>query len=473
MVLSRRSKKDGAAAVSAPIAERPVAVHAGDGVTAFRRRATTQVADGDLPAEAFRRKGVETVTIPGRQQAEWIADAIERTLALPLTASIYILDHHLLTALSEHVETSVDLDALARHPDGFAMAFERMASAAASRFAWFAATGQRMATRIETESAILRTKTREEIAARFEGVPPARLDPVPTADVAVRDWIEDMLRGEAVAIGAGLVPPATIARIACRSDLPTVHVRPEGGARVRIAFPAYHPDLLDTERHVTRAAHFTTLSRQIVHARLTALPGFDEAADRTRMQQEWTDLLERALAVEEIRQLSGLASSTGIDEDVALSDVILHPNDRGMGFTAILHVFGDRVCRLTGDGGEAMVADEWSEGCGPGDIEALDNYVAATGEPRDDGQSPDSFAMRVMDIITTHAMVEAYLDAREGHAVFGIEGQQGEAIHFEPIPQGSTREDVIDAYRDMAPRAVSLDDLTDLEAAELWMALSV
>lgn len=464
-------KKDEAPAPPAEIAAKPATVHDGHAVKAFRTRAVQAVAAGTLPPEAFRHKGAETAPGEGAARTAWINAAIDRALALPLTCAVYALDHHFLTALSEHVEENVDLDELARHPDGFCMAFERMATAVASRHAWYAATGERAERRIELETEILRDLDRKEVVMRFELTPPARVEGVPIADISLREWIADMLRGEAIAIAAGLVPPTDVARIACVSRLPTVHVRPEDGSRIAVSFPGYHPDLLDRARHHDRATHLGSLSRQIVLSRFTALPGFDSAATLTRGQDEWTMLIERALLVEEVREVSGIALIPAHDEDVELIDVELRPDDDGMGFSGILHVFGDRVCRLTGTGDGSMFGDEWTEGCSSEDIDTLDGFIAATGEPREDGEMPDSLAMRILDIVAVHTLIEAYMHEREGHAIFALETPDGDILHYEPIHEGQTLAEVVEAFRSTAPRAVSLDDLEDLEAAELWLSL--
>ena len=466
-------RKDDAPAPVAAIPAKPAAVHDGMRMKAFRRSAAQAVASGSLPAESFRRTGKDADGAPpaGPQREAWINDAIDRTLGLPILSSVYVLDHHFLTALSEHVEEDVDLDELARHPDGFCMAFERMATAIAARHAWYAATGDRLEERIAVETDILWNGTREDALARFEITPPARVDAMPAADMGLREWIVDMLRGEAVAIAGGLVPPADVARIACRSQLPVVHVRRPDGRPTPITFPGYHPDLHDPRRHDERAAHLASLSRQIVLNRFTELPGFDVAAGAAYGRDEWETLVRRALLVEEVRNLSGLSMLIGDDEEVELEDVQLLPDSEGMGFSAILHVFGDRVCRITATGDGDMVADEWTEGATREDLDALDTYIAATGEPRDDGETPDSLAMRLLDIVTVHAMVAEYRREAEAAVLFGIEGPGGETLHAEPIPEGWTREAVTEAYLARAPHAVPLDRLDDLSAAELWSSL--
>lgn len=450
--------------------EAPAGVNAGDRIRTFRRDAAQAVASGSLPPESFKR--AQDAAIPADPQARsaWIAASIDRTLGLPVTSTVYALTPEFLEALSRHVEKDVDLEALARAPEGFCMAFERMASGHASRCAWFAAGPERALARIAIETEALRDASHGEIAARFERTPAARVDPIPATDVALRDWLSDMLHGEAAAISAGLVPPADAIRAAFLSNLPVEHARPADGSRIPLAFRAFHPALHNPSRHADRTGHLSGLARETVMARFADVPGFEARAARTWAIDDWRALIAEALLAEEIRVLSGLAVASGPAEEVELTDVVLA--DGGAGFAATLHVFGERVCRIACDAEGEMVADEWSEGCSVADLDALDAYVTATGEPRDGGTTPDTLAMRIMDIVLTHAMVAAYREASVGNALFAVHQDGGVALHKEPIDHEEDRERVVRAFASHSPGCIPLDSLDEIDAAELWMTLN-
>jgi hypothetical protein len=451
--------------------EAPKGVTAGACVSAFRRAAVQAVADGTIPAEAFRRKADESVPGDPQSRGAWVTAAIDRTLTLPVTSTVYSVTPEFLTELSRHVEESVDLEALARSSEGFCMAFERMASGHAARCAWFVSGPERTLRRISLETENLLDLTPEQVAARFSRTPASRLDAVPPSGIAMRSWISDMLHGEAAAISAGLMPPADVMAIAFSSHIPVEHVRADGGTRTSLTVAAFHPAVFDPARHDERTDHLSGLARDILLSRFADIPGFEERASRAWGGGDWRALVAEALLAEELRGISGLAYTTGPEDEVELTDIHIAPEIGGAGFTATLVVFGERVCRITCDARGEVTGDEWSEGCSPEDLEVLDTYIASTGEPRDDGETPDSLAMRIMDIVTVFAMIEDYRAASRDAVLFGIDGPSGEMIHAEPLPEGVTREQIIEAYLDMAPRAVPLDRLDDLSAAELWLSL--
>lgn len=456
-------------------AEAPRGLKPWPAFTAFRESAVRDVVSGRLPAAAFQRAGSTTPPPEGARVADWVAEAIDRAATLPITASRYALDAPLMEALSEHYADHVDVVAAASDPDGFPTAFERAASSAAARFAWYG-DDLRIEERITIETEILRDQDADAIRARFARTPHVRLDPVPVADAGLRCWIEDMLRGEAYAISAGMVTPTDVARIACLSRLPIIHPAiPAGATRIVTTFPGYHPEVYAQMMRDERSARLAELSRFTMLRRFSAQPGFADAAqaeETAESQEGWRLLLAKALVAERVREVTGMSADVGPYEEVALDDVELRPDGDGMGFSGDLIAFGDRVCRLTGDGAGVMTADAWSEGSGPGDLDALDAYVAATGEPRDDGRMPDSLALRIMDAVIERTIVEAYLQESADAVLFAVEDATGGSIDRAPLGPEGDRLAAAAVYSAKAPRAVSLDELPDAVAARLWFDLA-
>jgi hypothetical protein len=141
-------------------------------------------------------------------------------------------------------------------------------------------------------------------------------------------------------------------------------------------------------------------------------------------------------------------------------------------FRGVLVVDNERICRISSPGNGIINADQWNEGCSDKDMEALDIYIAATGEPRDNGTTPDSLAATIIDRISMHASIQAYRQATMDTTLFFLEEQNGGKILSIKIPDGGTREGAREVMKKTWPNAASLDLMTEEEATITWITFS-
>jgi hypothetical protein len=403
-----------------------------------------------------------------RERDEWAASQVRASFRLPSTASVYQLDEALSAAIAEALHRPDRCARLLEGPDDIHSRNERDALAICARYAMLARGGSTSLMRIDAEADALTQADDASVFLRLEHTPPVRMDPVPADHARRRHWLRETLAGEATAISTGMMSPAAVARAAVHARFPVRHDRPDDGARIEIRFPAYHADSDVGAQRASQAGHMAEQDDTRLLARFGTLPGCMPPPSEGDQRVRW---VAKALTAETLRRSAALdnqAASIPID----LADIEAATDDGVLVFTGQLVVAGERICRITSPGAGEITADEWSEGASPADLEALDMVLAATGESRDGGETPDSLAARLLDRVAMHLALRSYREAAATALVFTIEEDGEPAVMTIPIPEGGTRDGARTIMLEAYPRAVVLDDMPDEDAALLWVALS-
>ena len=170
----------------------------------------------------------------------------------------------------------------------------------------------------------------------------------------------------------------------------------------------------------------------------------------------------------------GKNSSAEIEDQLTIDLVKIEIGSPGnkIHFRGVLIVDNERICRITSPGDGVIIADQWNEGCSAKDIEMLDLYIAATGEPRDDGETPDTLAAHIIDRVSMHVAIQAYRQTTINTTLFFLESDNEQKILSIEIPVGGTREEAREVMKNSYPSAASLDLMTEEEAAIMWMTFS-
>lgn len=416
------------------------------------------------------KRGSDTLPVPvaARDRNAWASRQIEASFRIPSTSSVYRLDDGLAAAIDDHLRNPSRLAHLLDGPDDIHTRNERDALAVCARYAQLARGGANSLMRIDTEADALVGLDAGTIAARFVHTPAVRMDAVPSDEARRRHWLREMLAGEATAISTGAMSPEAVARAAVHARFPVTHDRPADGSRIEVRIPSYHADGDAGGQRGAQATHMADQDDTRLLSRFGTIPGCTPPPKASGDRAAW---VLRALTAEALRRSAALdAQATSIP--LELADIEATTDDGVLVFTGQLVVAGERICRITSAGGGEISADEWSEGATPADLEALDMVLAATGESRDGGETPDSLAARMLDRVAMHLALRSYRDAAAKALVFTIEEDGEPAVMTIPIPEGGTRDGarliMVEAY----PQAVVLDDMPDEDAALLWVALS-
>ena len=404
----------------------------------------------------------------GPERDAWIGRQVAGAFRTRVARSVYRFDEALEEAVADHLRSPERISTLLDGTEDVHTRNDREALIIAARYASLARGGGASLARIEAETEELCRAPDAAVTARLHGTPPARMDALPADEARRRLWLGEMLTGEAAAISTGAMPPGHVARAAVHGRFPVSHDRPADGSPVEVRFPAYHPEGGRDAQRIAQAETLAHQDDQRLLSRFGGIPGCTTPpADRAR-RVSWT---RRALTAEAVRRAAGLdarPSSLALD----LVDIETALEGDLLSFSGQLVLSGERICRITSPGGGEISADAWAEGCGPQDLEALDLVLSATGDPRDDGVTPDSLGARLMDRVAMHLALESYREAAARAVVFTVEEDGLPVVLTVPIPEGGTRDGARAAMRAAHPDAVALDEMQDDDAALLWAALS-
>lgn len=336
--------------------------------------------------------------------------------------------------------------------------------AIAARLHAMSLTGAAAGPRLTAEADDLPTWDDADLVARFAATPRARMDEPPANPPRRRAWVRETLIGETAAIAAGAMSPARVAAAArhARFDTP-----PPAG---RTVFPAWNAEMDPTARFAERAGRMVSQSDEMLMRRFGLMPGAGSPPSEPRDRLAWT---LRALDAEMVRPMAGLPGPTTPPRTlcVDIADLRLDTGS-GLAFRGDLVVDGERICLVRSPGDGVIEASEWSEGCGAEDVDALDLLIAATGEPRDDGGTPDSLAATLLDRVAMHVAVRAYEEAAAKAVLFHVEDGGVPALLQITLPKDGTRRGARSAMEVMRPDATCLDDMSPEAAATLWATLA-
>lgn len=434
----------------------------------FAVRTVAMVEDGGLDPATLRRGG-DAVPVPadGAQRRNWVRMQVEQALLHPAASSVYAMDEHVLSVISQAVRKVADaLVADGTLRDGV----ERIALSVASRYVALVVHGPRTSTRILTELELLLQSEDDHVVERFAGTPVARVDSLPTDDVSRRVWIREMLLGEVAAISTGMMSRPAIARAAAVSRAPVSHDRPADLSRIDLP-PVARLAQVDLD---SRAAQMASLDPEIVMNRFAVVPGFARRASVLQLgSDQWAWLIRQSLDAEAVRRAAGLDRADGAGSvSIVLADIRMPDTPGRMTFSAELVVAGVRVCTVSSPGDGIIEADAWSDGCSPEDLAALDLYVGVTGEPRDEGVTPDSLSLRILDLVALEISVLAYREATARTVMFRMDPPGGAVVVQVPVPEGGSREGATIFVLSSHPTAVPLDTLAEEDAVMTWLALT-
>lgn len=430
-----------------------------------------RIADTDREAASrLLRRPADHDDMPGRKldRDAWIGRQVDTAFRTRVARTVYRFDDALEDAIHTHLHTPSRISSLLEGHEDIHTRNDREALIICARYAALARGGVPSLTRIDSEVEILAALHDDAVAARLHGTPPARMDMPPTDMSHRRHWLREMLAGEAAAISTGSMTPQHVAHAAVHARFAVVHDRPADGSPIEVRFPAYHPDEDRTAQRLSQAEAMAALDDHRLMARFGVIPGCDTPPSERVRRVSW---IRRALTAEAVRRAAGLDAQSG---PLALDLVDIDTTITGetLSFSGQLVLSGERICRITSPGNGEISADQWSEGCGPGDLQALDMILSATGDPRDDGATPDSLAARLMDRIALHLALESYREAAAGAVIFTIEENGLQVLLSVPIPANGTRDGARVAMTSAHPTAVALDDMPDDDAALLWAAIA-
>jgi len=336
----------------------------------------------------------------------------------------------------------------------------------------FVQDGQDLEMRIATEAGILARLDPEDLADRFQSTNLPRLDGYPDEHDARLAWIEDVLRAEHRDVCEGRIALVDALQIAvsCRGYATRESDAPIGLGRG----PARSGnDVIERE-----ALQIARLPDGLLRQRFRSVPGAAEAdIPAIQRQDARTEWIVRALEAAETRQLCRLpdaATDAAWVEDLTVTvegiELQVSQDDR-LGFTAELGVSGMRICRVSSTGHGALSMSHWEPGTGPGEVEAIEDYLA-TRWTADDG-APANLQDLVLDRVSMHVAVSGYHAATAHSVLFCPDIGAAEPYLIEVmIPEGGTREDAIAYVRTLNDDAVMLDEMPEEDAALLWASLS-
>ena len=402
----------------------------------------------------------------GAGREAWIRDRVHAAFSLKATRQVYQMTDALADLVHERL----------RHPDRLKMQMEQatplrhanemLALAICARHVSLLRTGGDMVRRIDDEAAMLDAVETGLVAKRLVHTPPARMDRIPTDQARRRAWLRDMLIGEAAAIHAGRMTPRQIAEMAAASLLRVEHRREPGDPPIDMTPPHHHDDgeAARIEMQVTNLAGQTD---EALMARFGIIPGCTPPPPGHEERIRWIRL---ALKVEAVRRRAGLAMANGEARPVSVTieNVVVMADG---GFSATLHVDGQRICALSSPGGGDIDAGEWTEGCSAADLDALDAYICATGMPRDEGETPDGLILTILDLVSTEVVLKDLRHKMRSTLIFWTEMEGEQAILSIAIPEGGSKEGAREAMLAAHPRAVALEDMPEEDAALLWITL--
>jgi hypothetical protein len=336
----------------------------------------------------------------------------------------------------------------------------------------FVEDGQALEMRIATEAGILARLDPEDLADRFQSTHLPRLDGYPEEHEARLAWIEDVLRAEHRDVREGRIGLMDALQIAasCRGYA----IRGSDAAIALGRGPARSPrDAIERE-----ALQIARLPDGLLRQRFRNVPGAADAdIPAIHRQDARTEWIARALEAAETRQLCRLPEATtqgAWNEDLAVTvdDVELQVSqDDRLGFTAELGVSGMRICRVSSSGHGALAMSHWEPGTGPGEIEAIEDYLA-TRWNADDG-APADLPGLVIDRVSMHVAISGYHAATAHSILFCPDIGAADPYLIEVmIPEGGTRADAIAHVRTLNDEAVMLDEMPEEDAALLWTSLS-
>ena len=345
----------------------------------------------------------------------------------------------------------------------------RMASGALELFV---EDGQALEMRIATEAGILARLDPEDLADRFQSTHLPRLDGYPDGHDERLAWIEDVLRAEHRDVCEGRIALMDALQIvaSCRGYAIRESNAPIGLGRG----PARSGnDVIERE-----ALQIARLPDGLLRQRFRSVPGAAEAdIPAIHRQDARTEWIVRALEAAETRQLCRLpdaATDSAWVEDLTVTveeiELQVSQDDR-LGFTADLGVSGMRICRVSSTGHGGLAMSHWEPGTGPGEIEAVEDYLA-TRWAADDG-APANLQDLVLDRVSMHVALSGYHAATAHSVLFCPDIGAAEPYLIEVIiPEGGTREDAIAYVRTLNDEAVMLDEMPEEDAALLWASLS-
>jgi len=336
----------------------------------------------------------------------------------------------------------------------------------------FVQDGQDLEMRIATEAGILARLDPEDLADRFQSTNLPRLDGYPDEHDARLAWIEDVLRAEHRDVCEGRIALMDALQIAvsCRGYAVRESDAPIGLGRG----PARSgSDVIERE-----ALQIARLPDGLLRQRFRSVPGAAEAdIPAIHRQDARTEWIVRALEAAETRQLCRLADAatdgTWVEDlTVTVEGIELQVSqDDRLGFTAELGVSGMRICRVSSTDHDALAMSHWQPGTGPGEIEAVEDYLA-TRWAADDG-APANLQDLVLDRVSMHVALSGYHAATAHSVLFCPDIGAAEPYLIEVIiPEGGTREDTIAYVRTLNDEAVMLDEMPEEDAALLWASLS-
>lgn len=403
------------------------------------------------------------------ERPAWIAQQITAAFSISATRRIYALEGEIERVINTQLRDRLRLSALMNSADNLHHRNETEALAIASRHAALVAGGMAAIRRIEVEAERLCDLNDTTIERRLSETPAVRLDALPQDPPRRRAWLRDALTGEAAAIAGGAMSPEKIAHAALYSMAPVKHERPADGSPIQACAKAWSIHTDPTHDFAARASRLVGQTDEQLVTRFGSIPGGTTPPRDPKNRQTW---ICRALEAEVIRPLAGLNVATPRSIAIDLIDIQIGDPNGGLHFGGTLLVDNERVCRITSPGEGVINADKWSYGFSADDLKALDLYIATTGNPRDNGETPDSLAAMLIDKVAMHVALDAYRQASAATCFFYIEEDNRPVIMSIAIPEGGSREGARSEMEKARSDAVFLDHMTEEEAAMTWITIT-
>lgn len=423
---------------------------------------------GTLDGASLRRNSSDAMPDGAGDRRDWIVARTIEAMSHPAADAAFRMDEDLGRAIRTELASPGSVKALMSR-GGLNAGVERVAFVIGARRVQLAETGVHAMRRIAAERDVLVAAADAVLVRRFAHSPHARMDGPPSDAPRRREWVQEMLLGEAAAISSGAMPPQDVAMAARVSRTPIGEFAKDGA--MTVSFPAFLPDAYAsmTETRRSRAERLAMLDPALVAERFSVIPGFTDHASADRVA-----LMLSASIAEDTRRIAMLPGASSTPSDVLTIDMsdLSAAADGELVFSGDLIVSGERICRISSGPDGAIEADMWSEGCGHADLASIDLYLAAFGGLRDDGTALDSLSFRILDIVGMKVAVDAYSEAAAQTVFFRVD-ERGEAVLVAVrIPQGGDREGAIAYVAGENPSALPLDRLPLEDAALTWMALT-
>lgn len=410
---------------------------------------------------------------PIRDRREWIEKRVRSAFTHPLATRAYRMDGVLGREVRRALRDVDFIHGLLDRPN-MHLACEEEAFQIALRFKSLCSSGRDVAGRIEAEADILAREPDASVHLRFGLTPPARMDALPASGPERRKWICDMLFGENAMIRTGAISTEKVFEIVRRMqidfEVPISLMRHEGAAEI-VENRAYHPDNMPWRRLSQQADHLATQPQDFLRNRFKRAieGGHDDPPQDPVARSNW---IRRALAVEHVRRIAGLAERDvasharkglsiellGVTMDVA--------EDGTVAFEGTLFVDGRRICDVRHQGGGKLEHHGWTDGSDMADIKAIDHFLEKHAPAREAG-GPDGLFHRLLDQVAMRIAVEDYESASRDKVLF-LRSQDEPEILSVPIPEGGSRMDAVSFIRREMADAVLLEEMDVEDAALIW-----